>query len=593
MPRFLVVSKYELRQYRGSLVDEAVVLLVILTGFLMLMTPEVGESSLPSSRSIYRVGYLSGSVFEAVESYTLDFIPFENKYEMISASSLNEIDAFTIYSKDRIVVFSSGTRKSEAALSHLNAVLSEFNTQLVFTYINDDPTLEGILLPVRVDVVEEPIDYSSVINGSIALKRQQLLGEVRFGEEEAARDASASDLELNVSGAAGGEEGPGLGDLEGGGAQQVELSLPVELSVEFPFRSLYKNMTLISPLILLSILLTLSLARERVDRNIENLFSSPLSRSEILLGKAFPYVVAVVVLSFLYGLQATLSLAAVKVAVVFAVLAAAMVSFGLFAVLVARSYRELTFIGSFSLFSFFFFIVLPNVFSGVNVLSFISPLDIVTSIENGAHIPWTDLTLSLIPYCFLSLFFLSFTEVCFTPEVVFSSMSFRALLSRFYSTLSKALSNKLAYVFVSVALLVPFIFIVESILAYLVLPLGRAAPAVSLVLLALVEEVVKIVPFYHRRMNPAVYGVVAGLSFFVMEKLFNLYLIYKVYSYLQGPYVFFFQNLLPTLLVHMLATSVFAFILYKARRRIWFIVGLAFSVTIHFAYNFMLIGGGL
>jgi hypothetical protein len=605
LPRFLVVAKYELAQYRGSVVDEAVVLLVLLAGFLMLVTPEVGEASLPSSHKIYRVGCLEGSVFEGIESYSLEFIPYKSRYEMISASSLNEVDAFATRSRGRIVVFGSGTVKSDAVLSHLNNLLSELNTNLVYDYVNMDESLSGVLLPLRLRIVEEEIDYSSAINGSMEAKRRRVLGDLRFiGDEEAEVEspaASETGYLLPASESSGEAQSmqypPGVGESPAGAGEPpavtspTDLLLPVDLTVEFPFKTLYKNMTLISPLILVSILLALSLARERVDRNIENLFESPLSRADILLGKSFPYMACLTILCVLYGLQVSVSFDAVKVALVFTVLSATMLSFSLFSVLVSRSYRELTFIGSFSLFGFFFFIVLPNVFSGVNVLAFISPLDAVTSIENGASIPSSELALSLLPYCFLSLFFVSFTGLCFNAEVMFSSMGFSNLLSLFYKTLSRLLSRGFIYVSVSVALLVPFIFIVESILAYMVLPLGRLTPFASLILLAAVEELVKITPFYYRRMNAVFYGAVAGSSFFLMEKLFNLYLIVKVYTYLGGPYVFFFRNLAPTLAVHILATTVFASIVGRTNSRLWFTAGLTLSVLIHFTYNYMLITG--
>ncbi|MBD3389120.1 MAG: ABC transporter permease subunit [Candidatus Altiarchaeales archaeon] len=598
LPRFLVVSKYELKQYRGSAVDEAVILLVILAGFLMLITPEVGESSLPSSHNIYRVGYVEGSVFEGIEAYTLEFIPYNSKYEMISASSLDEIDAFAVYSKGRIVVFGSGTLKSDAALSHLNTVMTEFNTGLVYDYVEGNPSLSGVLLPLRLEIREEEIDYSSAINGSIELKRREVLKDIRMEDEPPKKDYTTANPQAEgrtspSESAAPAEETPTNSGNRQATSSDSELLLPVDLTVEFPFKTLYKNMTLLSPLILMSILLALSLSKERVDRNIENLFDTPLTRAEILLGKAFPYMSVMVALSLAYGMQASLSFDALKVAMVFSTLSVTMLSFGIFSTIVSRSYRELTFIGSFSLFAFFFFIVLPNVFSGVNVLAFISPLDTVTSIENGASIPLTDVILSLLPYVFLSMFFLSFTGVCFNAEVVFSSHSFRRLLEVFYKDLTVTLKNKIIYAFVSVALLVPFIFIVESIFAYLVLPLGHLSPFASLIVLAMLEEIVKITPYLYRRMNPALYGVVAGLSFFLMEKLFNLYLIVKVYTFLGGPYVFFFQKLMPTLLVHMLTTSVFAFVIYTRRGRISYAVGLTLSMVIHFAYNYLLISGVL
>jgi len=594
LPRFLVVSKYELRQYRGSLVDEAVVLLVILAGFLMLVTPEVGEASLPSSHKIYRVGFVPGGVVERVRSYSLEFIPFKDKYEMLQASSLNLIDGFIVEGRTTNVVFGSGTRKSDAALSHLSALLSDFNYELVFDQVRRNANLSGILLPVRLQVIGEEIDYQSAMNGSIDRKRRQVLGVTRRLAENTSTDVGGEPLGGDSpSPAREGGGGRNLSFRQPQTANATGLTLPSELSVDFPFKSLYKNMSLLSPIIMLSILLSLSLARERVDRNIENLFESPLTNAEILFGKSLPYLAVMALFSLGYGLQATFSFEALKVALVFMVLSVSMLSFGIFAVLISRSYRELTFIGSFSLFAFFFFIVLPNVFAGINVLAFISPLDTVTSIENGADIPGADIILSLLPYGFLSMFFLSFTGVCFNAEVMFSSMDFESLLFLFYGNMSRLLRNGLAYVAVSVALLVPFVFIVESIMAYLVMPLGNIAPLASIIALATVEEVVKILPFYYRKMNPVVYGLVAGVSFFTMEKLFNLYLIYKVYSFLGGPYAFFLRKFLPTLALHIASTAVFAAIVYRPKRVIWYVPGLLVAVTAHVVYNILVMTGAV
>lgn len=592
LSRVLVVAKYELRQYRGSVVDEAVVALIILAGFFMLVTPEVAQTSLPSSHGIYRVGYLEGSLLGRMSSYTLELMPYSSKYDMISASSLNEIDAFAVYSSGRIVVFGSGTMKSDAALSHLNSIIEGYNSNLVFEYVDRDRQLASILLPLRLRLVEEEIDYTSVLNGSIEQKRTRVLGDIRFVEEDEEPPVTTSDaVSFEPGPQPAPEQLPDAPTPTVVPSQDEDLVLPLDLSIDFPFRTLYRNMTLLSPLLLLSILLALSLSRERFDRTLENLFDSPLTKAEILLGKAVPYLVAMSCLSLVYGLATSLTLDALKVAFVFWVLSVTLLSFGAFSAFVSRSYRELTFIGSFSMFSFFFFIVLPNVFSGVNVLSFISPLDTVTAIENGASIPVTDIVLSLLPYAFLSMFFLTFTGVCFTPELAYSSSGFASLMSAFFRHLTAMLPNKLLYVTISVALLVPFVFIIESILAYLVLPLGYVAPFMSLLLLAVVEEIVKVTPLLHRRMNPVLYGVAAGASFFITEKLFNLYLIVKVYTYLAGPYVFFFKNLAPTFAVHIVATTVFASILHYGGKRTGFILGLAASSIIHFTYNYLLIGG--
>ncbi|MFH1055676.1 MAG: hypothetical protein V1744_06245 [Candidatus Altiarchaeota archaeon] len=597
LPRFLVVSKYELKQYRGSLVDEAVVFLVILAAFLMLITPQVSETSLPSSHKIYRVGYLEGSRIGSLDSYTLQFIPYSEKYDMMQDSSLNEIDAFGVQGRSGAVFFGSGRVKSDAALSHVSGLISQFNMNLISDYVSGNGNLSGILLPLRIQIIDETINYSKAVSGEVDAQRRRMFTVRRPIATQAAAqpaDLQSSVTPLQVPITLNESRFSQLVDEDpvlAGMSSSANMTLPSELTVEFPFKTLYRNMMLLSPIVMLSILLALSLSRERVDRNIENLFAVPITNAEMLLGKAIPYLALMLLLSLAYGLTATFTLEALKVALVFMALSVTMVSFSMFSVIVARSYRELTFIGSFSMFAFFLFIVLPNVFSGVNVLAFISPLDTVTSIENGAVITYSDLLLSLIPYSFLSLFFLTFTGLCFNAEVISSSMDFRSLLLTFYSQLSRLLQNRLVYVFVSVSLLVPFIFIIESIMAYLVLPLGYIAPVLSLILLASTEEVVKIIPLYYRRMNPLLYGIISGAGFFIMEKMFNLYLIIKVYSFLGGPYIYFVGRLLPTFALHIASTTIFASVVYKRKGKSWFAVGLFLSVTLHVVYNILALRG--
>jgi hypothetical protein len=591
LPRFLVVSKYELRQYRGSAVDQAVILLVILTSFLMLAAPQAGETNLPSSRGIYRIGCPAGSPLLGMSSYTLQFVAYPDEGSMVYASNMGEIDGFAFLSRGRMVVFGSHNAKSDAALSQLNSMIGGFNTRKAVEYIGRDGNLSGILFPVRIQPMMEEIDYDRAMSGDVQAQRNLIFGPSR--PPSAPKPPMPAEELLPVGGQAGGEDPsqpyPGASP-QGGGLESGSLTLPSDFSVEFPFKSLYKNMTLLSPLILLSILLSLSIAKERIDRNIENLLNSPLTNAEILLGKAFPYLALAFAFSAAFGLYLAPLQEAPKAAFVFMTLSATMISFGLFSSLIARSYRELTFLGSFSMFVFFLFIVLPNVFSGVNVLAFISPLDAVTALENGGTIAWYELTLSMLPYVFLSAFFLSFTASCFNAEVLFSTLGMRGLAAIFYRTLSRLAGNGASYVFLSVALLVPFVFIVESIVAYLVLPLGAFTPLASLALLAAVEELVKVAPYYHRRMNPAAYGILAGASFFLMEKLFNAYLIVKVYSYLGGPYMLFFAKMLPTLILHMASAAVFAYAASR-RGRAWFALGLFSSVILHVTYNYAILAG--
>ena len=591
LPRFLAVSRNELRQYRASYVDEAVVLLVVLTGFLMLVTPAVRDFSLPSSYKLYRIGYVEGSPLGGLDPYSLEMVPYHDSIEMIYASNVNEVDAFVDRARGGYVVFGSGNRKSDAALGNMGGVLAAYNAELISEAADRDPSLSGILLPLRLQVMEAEIDYPKAISASSDERRRQLTGLGGYVRDEInVNDVRSDGSVVATAGSAGDSSAPDA-KAATAGAGDMSLTLPEQLNVEFPFANLYRNMTLLSPLILFSILLSLSLAREKVDRNIENLFAAPLTGTQILVGKALPYALVMLALSLIYGLDTSFGFGGLEAALVFAVISSTLLSFSMFSAVVARSYRELTFIGSFSIFTFFFFIILPNVFAGVSVLAFISPLDTVTSIGNGAAVPAADLVLSLLPYASLTCFFAAFTACTFNPESMHASTDLRLLARMFYGGLSRRLSGGAAYAAVSVALLVPFIFVIESILAYLVLPLGSIAPLASLGLLAVVEEAVKILPLLYRRMNPLLYGLSAGAAFFVTEKAFNIYLIAKVYSYLGGPYMLFLGKMLPTLIVHIAATTVFAALVYYGRRRVWGILGFFAAVSIHMAYNLMVLGG--
>jgi hypothetical protein len=249
--------------------------------------------------------------------------------------------------------------------------------------------------------------------------------------------------------------------------------------------------------------------------------------------------------------------------------------------------------------SFLMFIVIPNIFSGINVLAFLSPLDTITSLQNGASVGAIDVFLSLLPYKFLCAFFLATTLVCFSPETFQNTPGILGMIRLFYGSLPGYVGGGIVYAMVSVSLLVPFIFIVQTVLAYLIMPLGYMAPVLTIFLLAALEELVKILPYhYNKRLNPLAFGLISGASFFLTEKLFNIYLISKVYSFLPAPYtVFVIKGLISTFVLHVSATSVFAVILWlfatllpksKSRMPLW--LGL-FTVTVmHYLYNMYMMG---
>jgi hypothetical protein len=597
LPKFLVISKYEVKQYLRNRFDEAIVVIMVLAGVLLIVAPEVDDTNLPSTYSLYSVGYVRGMFFDRLSHYSITFVPFEFRDDMILASGRGELDAFSFSGRTQTVIYSGTTPRSPQAVEALRNLAPEINSIVISDYLEGDWTLSGVLFPVRLQLNYEEIDYQMALSQEVLERRKSLLDGLALVSDAQEQPVSRFEVQSPPVSDPGFEDFSDVPSRSLVLEEEIDTSimLPSELDIDFPFKSLYRNMSLLSPMIFLSILLSLSLSRERIDKNLENLFIAPLSKAEILLGKSFPYVLTMLVLSLLFGLYISPSAQGLKAALVFFTLSLTMASFSLFSALISRTYRELTFIGSFGLFAFFFFIILPNVFSGVNVLAFISPLDIITSIEFDAAISSIDLFLSILPYLFLSSFFASFTWVCFTSETIFGLNDLRGMFSVFYGELAKYVRQETWYAFISVSLLVPFIFIVESIAAYLLMPLGRGAAVLTVFALAAIEEVVKIMPLLFKRMNPIKYSIAAGLGFFLTEKAFNLYLIYKVYSILGGPYSYFMAKLAPTLAVHILSTFFFAASIYynKGARRSWPLLGYFVSVSIHFTYNMLVLWGAL
>jgi len=592
LPRFLVIGKYEAKKYLSGQGDKTTFLLATVFVLLILTVPQSESTYMPSAKGIYKVGLRPDSPLKRLGSYKVRYFIYSSKADLIQENSLGEIDAFAVSEGNVINIYGSGDPKSDAALTRLHELVKKLNVQRGLKYVKRNESLKGVFFPIRTMVVQEEINYTGMLNVTMNQRRRFLDVEESTGKRETVSSPTPS-------GEGAGEEKEKKDDVEvvefsgeEGEATYLEKGLPSNFDTGIPFSNLYKNMSYLSPLVMLSILFALSLARERVEDGIENLLTAPVDRVEILLGKASPYLTVGILYCLGLGFYLADGLDALKVSFIYMVLATVMLSFSVYTMITSRSYRELTFIGSFALFTFFFFIILPNVFSGVNVLAYISPLDLLTSIKYGAAIGFRDVFLSLLPYMALSLFFISFTAVCFHSEVLFGDYGIKKLFSEFYRGLAQVVKNPVVYTFTAISLLVPFIYVVESISAYLIMPLGFLAPLISVVFLAALEEAVKIIPYLYRKTNPLLYSVTAGVGFFVSEKLFNAYLISKVYEILGGPYTMYvMKGALTTSLVHVSTVLAFSLSIRHGKGKLHYLLGFLLAVTIHFIYNLQVMYG--
>ncbi|MFH1722118.1 MAG: hypothetical protein ABH950_05900 [Candidatus Altiarchaeota archaeon] len=611
--RLLVISKYEMKQYQKSHLNVGSILGICLVSLLLLVNPSVKNVELPSAQRLYRIGfYQEGDIVSWMRvSFPFRMIYFQEILGMVEALEERTVDGGLIIQGNIVNVMGSGTMKSDGALNRIEEEFKYINNEQIRKSVNEQPEMAGILLPLRVQVIEEEVDYEKIINGSLDIKRKRFLQEKQsdtiksFLGKDVDIFNDQKSINVKVSGAGGDgsgtidlsrfdESGSGSDSFGASGIRQEEsLVLPDELRVDFPFMNLFRNMMFLAPSIILSLMFSLSLIREKVDRSLNNLFSAPLGKLDIILGKALPYIVLMTLINVIYGLSISSGFEALKVTFIFMSVSIVILSTGLFSVVISRSYRELTFIGSFYIFIFLFMIVLPNVFAGINALALISPISHITSIENGASISWIELILSLFPYHILTVSFLAFTVFTFDADVLFSDWRIRDIVEHYHVMLSHALRNSAAYVFVSVALIVPFVFLIESIFSYLIIPLGRLSSVTSLLIFAAIEELAKITPFIilrKRLIKPLYYGILAGTSFFVTERIFNIYLISKIFSYFGGPYLYFIaKNLLATWGLHIVTVVFMAYGFTHLSGRVQKTGLFILIVLLHFVYNLNLV----
>jgi hypothetical protein len=595
--RFLTVTKYELKQYTKSYFEQFFILSSMALIFLMVSGASEGVTlDTPSSYGIYRVGYLAGGELENYTHYSLRMTGYGGRDAGMAALAAGDIDVYADESPDGFVSFKTAdSARSQAALKRLRQLILGEKRDRIYSLADSNASLDGILLPIKVRVEEHPVDYTNAIDPSVYLHRGRFLDRDSMDNGEISSKANILDYEsvrrMNLSELLAANESASALDA----ADKSGFTLPEEWEIPFVFRSLYNNMAVVSVSILISILLTLSFAKEKVNKTLLVLFQTPASKLDILVGKSLPYFLVIALVNLAYSLSVSGGWDAVKIFYIFTVLSATLLSFALFTVLASKNYREVTFMGSLSLLSFLMFIVLPNIFSGINLLAFVSPLDTVTSIQNQAQVGALDVFMSLLPYKFLFLFFFTATLVCFDPETLQNTPDLTGLMRTFYVNLSRSLGGGVKYAVAGVALLVPFVYITQTLTAYLILPFGLLAPYASILLLAAVEELTKILPYYYsRRISPALYGLVAGATFFVTEKVFNIYLISKVYSYLPAPYtVFVAKGFTYTLILHIVTATLLAYIVSRSRGRRHILAGLVLASLIHYWYNMEMIGWGL
>lgn len=386
-----------------------------------------------------------------------------------------------------------------------------------------------------------------------------------------------------------GDDGPFAGLLG-----TTQSGTPASISPPFPLRSLLLAFAFLLPFNVIIQAYGGSVFGERINRRGEPLLVSPASRTEIVLGKTLPYF------ALAMGITAIIAVAVgggIRTIAAIAPLAALFLGSTFVAALLARSYKELTFLTVTISVVLTAYAFVPAVFTNVHPIASISPLTVVVDDLQSAPFSFGPFVLATLPVALAAGVVFVLGTGMYREEHLFAR---RPLPTKIIDALAEPLDAPWR-VGLWTALFVPFVFVAELfvVAVLFVIPASRSIPLV-LGAVAVIEEVAKSIHIYagfergrfQRTGRWAVtLGVLSGVGFFVAEKLMAITQLVGLPGLDVGRVAFGPEIgglspgvlLLAPLLLHVTTASISAQGAARSRRA--YLGGLVLAILVHVGYN--------
>ncbi len=162
---------------------------------------------------------------------------------------------------------------------------------------------------------------------------------------------------------------------------ETEIIIPSLMTPPLPFAQVVTVSLYLLPVFFVSLFFTGGFMDEKIDQRITVLMSAPVTPFQIIAGKMLPYIgfalVSVAGLTLILGGSVPLALA------IFAPVILFIFSVYLMVPLVYRTFKDTTFISMLATTVITSYLVFPAMFSGLNDLSYISPLTLAVKMYRG------------------------------------------------------------------------------------------------------------------------------------------------------------------------------------------------------------------
>ncbi len=382
--------------------------------------------------------------------------------------------------------------------------------------------------------------------------------------------------------------------------EKQTVATPSNIEPPIPFTSVIFAFIFMFPMYFVAQFYSASVMNERTNRSGELLLVSPLTKREIVAGKTLPYMITTLCIMFVLAMYLKYTLGSTSIPEIIKsslVIVAVMIpvvslflSFSLFSSILARSFKELTFVSVFFSTIVSGYLFFPAMFAHIHAIALISPMTLVVKILTGTEICLSEYLFSTVPFYCVSIATFGFATLIFREEDLFTQKT----VKRKIIDCIELFLRKRSYLFLLTLIFIPFAYMFElmSIVLLFNIPLPYLIIAM-ICISALIEEVLKSAGVYtlslkeYTGKQAIILAILAGSGFFVGEKLMMLITVASIADSVFGMILSMGTLLVYPLLLHIGCVAIVAIGLRYQR----YSVCLLAATTVHVAYNFFMLRG--
>jgi len=591
--QLLTLSYWEIRRFFSTMSRDLLPLSVVLLILLVVVSGFAAQSGMHLQDGLYQIG-LDKPEYLDIVGYDPRYLTYDTSSYAAANPREVGVDLMIQYGQ----IFRAQGEKARAAQKSLERDYQAYTDRV---YQEQEDLFAAYPLWIENDYVISELDFLAtqggqqlVVPGQAALEAPEPeLPVILVDPPLSSVPADSELLRMSLSDQMAKDQD--INRYTGMLAQQDTLDNPYKipslLSPPLPFDTIIFIFVFIFPLYFTSQFFMMSIMNERTLRQGEALIAAPIRPIILVLGKMLPYAVGMIfiVSAILCSVQADIMAIFPLIPVILFFLA-----FALFIGMIARSYKELSFISIFFSTIATSYLFFPSIFANVHIVSLLSPITLVVHVIQGTGYTLTDYIYATSLFYLTSFILFAICIRNFGEEQLFTESGIIQKLTLYLSGLISMRNWWFSLFFIGI-MCIPFVLMAQMM--YLVLFFNLPMPASLLLIMLLAawtEEIAKAagiialieaLPSFLNLRVLIIGSAAIAAGFLFGEKLLLFVTISQISDSVFGAALFLSIGMLwMPFLLHMVCVLITgAAVLYAGKRALPF--GLLLATIVHLAYN--------